>query len=194
MDEEIYKRNCPNLECQKELIYSTKYTLAKANADGTVCKTCSTIKQWDVCGRFSEEELVDKKKKYDMVYWKQPSNIIRKKLRTKEYEQRLQIRVRRKELSQTPKEKYRQYRRSARDRKLQFDLSFEEFMTFWEKSCIYSGDKIKTIGIDRVDSSKGYNFKNCVPCCEKCNRIKLNYNLEELNFHMLKMLLWQGVI
>lgn len=28
-------------------------------------------------------------------------------------------------------------------------------------------------GIDRVDNSLGYVADNCVPCCEACNRAKL---------------------
>ena len=32
--------------------------------------------------------------------------------------------------------------------------------------------KIKTIGIDRVDSKKTYHIKNCKSCCFLCNRMK----------------------
>lgn len=48
-------------------------------------------------------------------------------------------------------------------------------------------------GIDRIDSSKGYTEDNVVPCCERCNRAKLDMTLDEfrtwaatLAAHMLK--------
>lgn len=39
--------------------------------------------------------------------------------------------------------------------------------------------EIKMNGVDRVDSSKGYEVGNCVPCCYRCNCMKRNYTLEE---------------
>lgn len=34
-------------------------------------------------------------------------------------------------------------------------------------------------GIDRIDSLKGYEIDNCVPCCARCNRMKLDYNIDK---------------
>lgn len=34
-------------------------------------------------------------------------------------------------------------------------------------------------GIDRMDSSKGYEVDNCVPCCAMCNYMKLEYSQED---------------
>ena len=42
---------------------------------------------------------------------------------------------------------------------------------FLSKNCFYCNDNVK-IGIDRVDSSKGYTIDNVVPCCSKCNWMK----------------------
>lgn len=47
---------------------------------------------------------------------------------------------------------------------------------------------IDTNGIDRVDNLKGYYRGNCVPCCEMCNRMKLDYSGEEFLSHILKIL------
>lgn len=32
-------------------------------------------------------------------------------------------------------------------------------------------------GIDRIDNTKGYTVKNCIPCCGNCNYMKRNYSL-----------------
>ena len=70
----------------------------------------------------------------------------------------------------------------------EFNLSFEEFDSLVIKNCYYCGSepifperfknefKNREIenfnGIDRIDSSKGYIFDNCVSCCSICNRMK----------------------
>lgn len=94
----------------------------------------------------------------------------------------------------TPKGKYQNYKDNASHRNIDFNLSFDEFMTFWKDSCEYCGDSIATVGIDRLDSSKGYFIDNLVSCCFTCNRIKMDLDLDELNNHILKMLKHQGII
>ena len=73
----------------------------------------------------------------------------------------------------SPKGKFSAYKCKARDRRISFELSFEEFIQFWKKPCEYCGDEIKTIGLDRIDSKIGYAISNVVPCCARCNRSKL---------------------
>lgn len=38
---------------------------------------------------------------------------------------------------------------------------------------------VKICGVDRVDSSKGYTIDNVVPCCDICNRMKLDKDITE---------------
>ncbi len=75
------------------------------------------------------------------------------------------------------------YRKNAKNKNLECSLSNEQFKKFFEKNCFYCGLKPSTVfnsrshklvynGIDRVDSSKGYNEENCVACCTQCNRSK----------------------
>jgi uncharacterized protein with PIN domain len=71
-----------------------------------------------------------------------------------------------------PKTKFSHYRDSARKRMHGFELTLEQFITFWQKPCSYCGEEIKTIGLDRVDNSKGYVMGNVVSCCTPCNRAK----------------------
>jgi hypothetical protein len=72
--------------------------------------------------------------------------------------------------------KWTAYRGDAKRRGLPFDLTKEEFMSFWQLPCSYCGSAIDTIGLDRVDSSAGYSIDNVVPCCTVCNRMKNVYS------------------
>lgn len=58
-------------------------------------------------------------------------------------------------------------------------MTREEWESFWQKPCEYCGNKIETIGIDRIDNTKGYALDNCNPCCSICNRTKGQLSLEE---------------
>ena len=60
-----------------------------------------------------------------------------------------------------------------------FDLSMADFMSFWQKPCFYCGVAIETIGLDRIDNSRGYEIDNVVPCCPICNYGKLNRTFDE---------------
>ena len=78
-----------------------------------------------------------------------------------------------KKIIKTPEYRFKLYKRNANRRKLEFFLTFEQFLTFWQKPCSYCGDAIETIGLDRVDNKKGYFLENVCSCCRICNRIKL---------------------
>ncbi len=70
------------------------------------------------------------------------------------------------------------YKGSAKSFGRSFELTQDEFKCFWQKPCFYCGDSIRTIGLDRIDSSKGYTFDNVVSCCATCNRMKLDSTLQ----------------
>jgi hypothetical protein len=74
---------------------------------------------------------------------------------------------------------YSIYRSSAKRRNILFELTVEQFSEYWKKDCYYCGDKIETIGLDRVDNDKGYTIDNIVSCCEFCNKAKLKMSKEE---------------
>jgi hypothetical protein len=79
--------------------------------------------------------------------------------------------------------KYKEYKFSSKKRNIEFNLTLEQFETFLNKPCEYCGDIMDKIGIDRVDNTKGYTMENCVPCHEKCNKIK---NKHDKKFFILK--------
>lgn len=75
--------------------------------------------------------------------------------------------------------KYRIYKNRARSSDIEFQLTKEEFLTFWQKPCTYCGDAIETIGLDRIDSNLGYTLNNVISCCTTCNMIKYTENITD---------------
>lgn len=93
--------------------------------------------------------------------------------------------------------KYTTYKNGAYQRDYTFDLSIEDFIQIIIQKCYYCGEapkefnmyngekyknyseekiKLATVeinGVDRLDNFIGYSSTNCVPCCETCNRMKL---------------------
>lgn len=75
---------------------------------------------------------------------------------------------------QMPKGKFKLYRDKAKERNLAFNLTFNEFMLFWQKPCHYCGFDVLTIGLDRKDNTLGYTVENVVSCCPECNTAKFD--------------------
>lgn len=88
-----------------------------------------------------------------------------------------------------------QYKGSAKNRNLEFDLSFDEFVSLVNSNCFYCGQEptlhefwknqkrrsqfLIVNGIDRLNSDWGYTIDNCVSCCRICNLAKNEYSLGE---------------
>lgn len=82
---------------------------------------------------------------------------------------------------------------SAKKRKIKFNLQEYQFNELISKPCFYCKSPPKNIsrnrkndtdtfiynGIDRVDNNVGYEIKNCVPCCNFCNKAKKDYTKKE---------------
>lgn len=89
------------------------------------------------------------------------------------------------------------YKRSAKKRNLEWNLTREQFRYFTKQNCHYCGAEpglegirkfyINTKlngnyiynGIDRVDNTKGYSIQNCVTACRMCNISKNNHSYED---------------
>lgn len=65
---------------------------------------------------------------------------------------------------------------NAKARNLNVELTDEEIKDLLEGNCYYCGCE-KALGIDRIDSSKGYIKDNCVPCCKICNIMKNKFDI-----------------
>jgi Zn-finger domain-containing protein len=87
------------------------------------------------------------------------------------------IKAQKKIWKQTIGGRYNTYKESARYRGLLFEISKEEFANILNQSCYYCGTH-ESIGVDRVDNTRGYISNNVAPCCTMCNKMKLNHSLE----------------
>lgn len=99
---------------------------------------------------------------------------------------------------------FREYIRNAANRDIPMNLKFEEFNELIGQNCYYCGAEpvvheslidrsnksepmLKHNGIDRLDSSIGYEKDNCVPCCYICNRAKAQLGTKEFLAHIKKI-------
>ena len=86
----------------------------------------------------------------------------------------------------TSKNTYRNYRSRARSRNINFNLSYTDFMNIILLPCVYCNntetsyfnpqnsweETFRYTGIDRINSSLGYELNNVQPCCKWCNMAK----------------------
>ena len=104
------------------------------------------------------------------------------------------IKVDRQKYYYSCKGKYSEYKKSAKTRGHSFDLSVQEFESFWQKDCSYCGSAIVTIGLDRINSLAGYSIDNVVSCCSSCNTMKMCLQEEEWLNKMFTILKYKGII
>ncbi len=128
----------------------------------------------------------------DVTYRNKPE--IKEKLKSKRDVTKETRQEQRKLYSNNIAGKFSQYRSSAKSRGLSFNLTKDEFSSFWQVPCTYCGSEVATIGIDRIDSSIGYSIDNCVSCCTMCNHMKLDYSLDEWLDKMKQILKHRGII
>lgn len=89
---------------------------------------------------------------------------------------------------------FSQYQLRAANRDIPFLLTEEQALELFTSPCHYCGAepsskiaRAKGIdkkylyyqGIDRIDSSKGYEAANVLPCCKKCNTAKLDMSYDD---------------
>jgi hypothetical protein len=81
------------------------------------------------------------------------------------------------------------YNVNAQHRNLSFKLNIDEFKDYVTSACYYCGyyNESEVIGIDRIDSNRGYSCDNCVPCCQKCNIMKNTLHKDEFLEHITKI-------
>lgn len=69
------------------------------------------------------------------------------------------------------------YKRGAKARGYEWNLSDEEFRELFTGDCYYCGDA-NAQGVDRVDNDLGYELSNCESCCKWCNQAKMDESME----------------
>jgi len=75
----------------------------------------------------------------------------------------------------------------CKTRGMEIDLSEEDMLSILTSNCHYCGTS-ELIGMDRVDSKIGYLKSNVVPCCSKCNVMKMDLDVDDWFEHMRKIL------
>ncbi len=94
------------------------------------------------------------------------------------------IKVSKKNWRQSSRYKYGEIKKGAKKRELNFQITYQEYVSvYWQQTCFYCPET-NTKGIDRIDSSKGYTLDNCVPCCFTCNQMKSDYDFNEFINHI----------
>jgi len=82
------------------------------------------------------------------------------------------------EKNNTPERKYLAYLKNCERLNRKIEISLGEYKEIVSRPCSYCGTN-ERMGMDRVDSSKGYLKENVVSCCWLCNRMKNKYSKEE---------------
>ncbi len=83
--------------------------------------------------------------------------------------------------------KYYAIQKGALMRGISFEITYREYLKYFEKACAYCG--IKAIGIDRIDSIIGYRKDNIVTCCGICNMMKATLEREAFIIHCKRITL-----
>ena len=122
-------------------------------------------------------EVKERKKIYDIEYRKTNKEKISKQSKKR---------------SLQPEKKFNSYLNGAKKRNINWNLSYNEFITFWQKPCFYCNGSISTIGLDRVNNNKGYSLDNLVSCCKICNRMKSNMDYVDWINQIKKLFANQG--
>lgn len=97
------------------------------------------------------------------------------------------------------------YKRSAKSKNLEFSLSDEDLETLFKSPCHFCGQSETNVckglgkssgdyayvGIDRVDTFRGYTKENSVPCCWICNMMKNTLEVGYFLSHIEKINTYQ---
>ena len=81
-----------------------------------------------------------------------------------------------------------QKKQKAVQRGKSWNLTNLEVANLIIQPCYYDGSLPEPYnGLDRIDSSKGYELGNVVPCCMRCNSAKNNMTVEEFKEHIKRI-------
>ncbi len=155
-------RTCPRCRTEKELSCFGKN---KNNPNGlqTYCKTC--------CHEYAKgyfkkhrDRVLAAMRDYQKISYRTHPELHAE--RTRRYLERIKGNPPRASV------RFATYKQVAKRDSKDFQISREQFMSFWQQPCYYCGMSIQTIGLDRVNNERGYCMDNIVPCCKTCNRAK----------------------
>ena len=143
-----------------------------------ICSCCKIEKS-------STDFYADKRTQDGLFYYCKTCKAFKVKQKRKENPEKTKEQT--KKENQSISGKYREYKFSAKRRDIVFDLTKDDFKTFWQKPCFYCNSTIETIGIDRKNNNIGYTLDNCLSCCKMCNVGKHTSTYEEFIEHCKKV-------
>lgn len=133
-----------------------------------------------------DKELIKSKRKItrDLIKKENPDKYKKTLKYFKDYREKNKLAIYKK--TQMDRPKYNQYKFTAKRRNYVFTLTFKQFKRLFKGKCYYCGNE-ESRGIDRVDNKNGYENKNCVPCCDMCNKMKWRHDKETFLVHINKI-------
>jgi len=138
-----------------------------------ITKLCHTCKEYN---RAYCETHKNRKAEYDVAYHiANKAEIAVKRAKYRE-DNKEDIKAKKIAYANTREGKLKILKSNAKNRNIMITMTDDEIMNMTDMQCEYCGiEPIYTVmrnGIDRMDSSKGYELDNCVPCCHMCNMMK----------------------
>lgn len=128
-------------------------------------RKCAKCKDWKDVDDFGYYRVFKKGKRYFQMSYCRPCLLIKYRNNNK-----------------TMPARYQSKRTQAKNRGLDFTISYEEFSEIVSRECFYCNGFFKNglVGLDRIDSNIGYVQGNLVPCCRTCNTTKMdNFTKDE---------------
>jgi hypothetical protein len=153
-------------------------------------KTPMTPEQRARCNAASAKNKKSEKGRARRLAW-QHANREKLKLQHRRYIKSPKGVAKQREISRRPKSRLSSLKANAKRRNMECTLTVEQYATLVASGvCIYCGGGIpETGGLDRKDSTVGYTFENCVPCCRRCNEVRGHDNITYLEmFEVIKLL------
>ena len=190
---EYYQR--PEVKKRKKE-YSKKYVKEYQQRPEVKERRKKYGKEWQRTYYHKNKELInERRKEYQKEYQQRPGIKEKQNENTKKYYQKNKNYVREyfKKYRQKPEVKFKAYKQSAKRRNIEFNLTFVQFILFWQKPCYYCRDKVETIGLDRVDNKKGYNLDNVVSSCMICNKMKMAMTKEEF-INQCRKIVYEAIV
>ena len=189
--EELFKNGikvCSH--CKRELPFDMFHKNSCAK-DGFACFCKDCKREQEINRKDKRQQWIENNRDKIRERQRSPEN----KAKRKQYREthKEEERERRRNYDITVRGRYGIYKQNAKQRNIQFDLTVEEFDEITQQPCTYCGgfngecNGIKYSGVDRIDSSQGYIKLNAIPCCEMCNKMKLDYDLHDFLEHVKKI-------
>jgi hypothetical protein len=162
--------------CIKEKEYQKKWRLANPERNKEIAKRASD-KQRKINPNLDKEKYLANRDYYQQRYRDNKTELL----------------AQNKEYHTTIAGKFSRLKAKAKSRKINFELTLEQYTEVIFKSCHYcNADLVSITGgcIDRIDNDKviGYRIDNVLPCCPSCNALRNRLHTVEETLVMVHML------